>query len=171
MRTIAKHSIAVETSTLSSLSSEERELVLAAREATAQSYSPYSRFCVGCAIRLSTGEIVTGANHENASYGLAVCAERTTIFMVNNMGRREDIKAIAVTGRRASLVEDDDYVGDAPVTPCGACRQVIYESEQLVGASIEILMDCYDDEEIRIVHSARDLIPFAFGPADLGIEV
>lgn len=154
---------------LDELSPGERKLVLAAREATQFSHSPYSNFCVGCAIRLGSNDIVTGANQENASYGMAVCAERTTIFSVNNAGDKHDIVCLAVTARPANA--GPDYVGKTPVAPCGACRQVIKESEDLSGNPIIILMDCYDNEKIARVVGIDSLLPLAFGPADLGIKV
>jgi cytidine deaminase len=168
MHALDKHTLLVEHFSIEELPASERELVLAARQATKNSYSPYSHFCVGCAIRLKSGEIVTGANHENASYGLAVCAERTAIFSVNNMGKRGEIAAIAVTGRPADA-EDGLYVGGAPIAPCGACRQIIFESEQLAHAPVKVIMDGYSDSRISTVLSASGLLPLAFGPADLGV--
>lgn len=154
---------------LDELTPDERQLVLAARNATAVSHSPYSEYRVGCAVRLADGHIVTGANQENASYGLACCAERTTLFSVNNMGRKKDVRFIAVTARPANAPHP--YVGDMPTAPCGACRQVIKESEDLAGKPITILMDCYDDQRIAKVESISALLPFAFGPANLGITL
>lgn len=142
----------------------ERALVLAAREATALSHSPYSHFCVGCAVLLQDGGIITGANQENASYGMSVCAERTTIFSIHNMGKKGQIHSIAVTARPENGF---GYVGKKPVAPCGACRQVIKESEDLAGSPILFLMDCYDDENIARVIGIDSLLPLAFGPSDL----
>ena len=87
-----------------------------ARTASEQSYSPYSHFRVGAALLCSDGEIVTAANVENRSYGLTICAERSAIVKAVSMGKRE-FRALAI------CCPDADY----PVSPCGACRQVITE--------------------------------------------
>jgi len=80
-------------------------------------YAPYSRFRVGAAILLSNGKIFSGCNVENASYGMTNCAERTAIFSaVAQLGPKIDIRAVAVTNDQG-----------VPCSPCGACRQVIYE--------------------------------------------
>ena len=155
--------------TFAELSPTHQTLIRRARDATRLSYSPYSRYCVGCAIALKDGEIVVGANHENASYGLTCCAERTTIFTINNMGRRSDISTIAVTARPADA--DSSYVGKQVVAPCGACRQIIKESEDLAGSPIFILMDCFDNNNIACINGIAGLLPLAFGPADLGITI
>ena len=93
-----------------------RELIALAREASEESYAPYSHFHVGAALLLSDGSVVTGTNVENRSYGLTNCAERTAIFTAIAAGRR-DFAALAI------CCPDADY----PVSPCGACRQVISE--------------------------------------------
>jgi cytidine deaminase len=93
------------------------ELLRAATTAMRNAYAPYSNFHVGAAIRTAKGEVFVGCNVENASYGMTNCAERTAIFTaIANSGPNLDIRAVAV-------VNDQD----APCSPCGACRQVIYE--------------------------------------------
>jgi len=92
-------------------------LIAAARSAAKKAYAPYSKFRVGAALLTTGGEIVVGCNVENSSYGLTNCAERTAIFSaVSQLGPRMEIRAIAVVN-----------AGNAPCSPCGACRQVIYE--------------------------------------------
>ncbi len=95
---------------------DPRELLSAAREAAKSSYSPYSRFPVGAALLCTDGTVITGTNVENRSYGLACCAERSAVFAAVSRGKRE-FSAIAVCCPNA----------DAPVSPCGACRQVLGE--------------------------------------------
>jgi cytidine deaminase len=92
-------------------------LLDAARAAQKNAHAPYSKFRVGAALRTRTGEIFVGCNVENASYGMTNCAERTAIFSaVAQIGPQMEIEAIAIT-----------CVQSVPCSPCGACRQVIYE--------------------------------------------
>lgn len=91
------------------------ELIQAATKARENSYAPYSKFAVGAAVQTSAGEIFGGCNIENASYGLSMCAERNAIFNAVSAGH-QDLVAIAVIGQT-----------DGPISPCGACRQVISE--------------------------------------------
>jgi len=92
-------------------------LLAAARRAAKNAYAPYSAFKVGAALLTTKGRIVAGCNVENVSYGLSNCAERTAIFAaVARLGPKMEIRAIAVANDR-----------NAPCSPCGACRQVIYE--------------------------------------------
>lgn len=93
-----------------------RALLDSAREARARAYAPYSRFPVGAALLADDGTVFTGCNVENASYGLANCAERTAVFKAVSEGRT-GFRAVAVVGP-----EDD-----LPCAPCGACRQVLHE--------------------------------------------
>jgi cytidine deaminase len=100
------------------VSSQQNERLLrAARKAMHHAYAPYSQFKVGAALLTSKGEVFTGCNVENASYGLSNCAERTAIFAaVAHSGPGLNIRAIAVVNDQG-----------VPCSPCGACRQVIYE--------------------------------------------
>ncbi|HEX7742872.1 MAG TPA: cytidine deaminase [Sphingobium sp.] len=139
-----------------------RELVEAARAAMDHAHAPYSRFAVGAAVRLSDGEIVSGATFENASYGLSLCAETVAVAAANARGRLADIEAIAVMGGAL------DAQGTAVVTPCGRCRQILHEAEQMAGRAIAIYCAAPDGDAV-VEHSAAELLPFAFGPNDLGI--
>ena len=129
------------------------ELVEAARHAAAHAYAPYSRFAVGAALLLDDGSVVTGAKVENASYGLALCAETVAVSKAMADGVRGGLEAVAVTGP-----------GDAPITPCGRCRQVLNELAQLGGTDPLIL--CVGPDEVRRV-KLSELLPDAFGPASL----
>jgi cytidine deaminase len=96
---------------------DRADLIAAAKRAMKNAYAPYSKFHVGAAVLTSTGEIFTGCNVENASYGMTNCAERTAIFSaIASGGPKLDIRAVAVVNDRGM-----------PCSPCGACRQVIYE--------------------------------------------
>jgi cytidine deaminase len=96
---------------------QKKKLLQTAKKATKKAYAPYSKFRVGAAILLSNGKVFSGCNVENASYGMTNCAERTAIFSaVAQFGPKIEIRAVAVVNER-----------DVPCSPCGACRQVIYE--------------------------------------------
>ena len=129
------------------------ELVAAARAAMAGAYAPYSNFRVGAALRFEDGEIVTGTNIENASYGLSLCAETVAVAKARGAGRRGGLVEVAVIG-----------TGAAPVTPCGRCRQVLNELAEL-GETDPTVWSCGADEvrEYRL----SDLLPAAFGPRSL----
>ena len=131
----------------------DQELIDAARLAAQHSYSPYSKFPVGAALRFADGSIVTGTNIENASYGLALCAETVAVSKAMADGARGGLQAVAVTGP-----------GTEPITPCGRCRQVLNELAQLGGTDPEIL--CVGPDEVRRLRLS-DLLPHAFGPASL----
>ncbi|MCT2557454.1 cytidine deaminase [Tsuneonella sp. YG55] len=130
------------------------DLIAAARSAAAQSYSPYSRFAVGAALLFDDGKVVTGTNIENASYGLALCAETVAVSKAMADGARGGLVRVAVTGPGAGVI-----------TPCGRCRQVINELAQLGGTDPDIL--CVGPGEVRRT-TLSALLPDAFGPASLG---
>ena len=136
---------------------EDEALVAAARDAATRSYSPYSGYAVGAALRFADGTIVTGTNIENASYGLALCAETVAVAKAMADGTRGGLKAVAVVGPA------DKGNGD-PITPCGRCRQVLNELAQLGGTDPAIL--CVGGAEVRTV-ALSALLPHAFGPAAL----
>ena len=131
----------------------DQELIDAARQAAQHSYSPYSKFPVGAALRFADGSIVTGTNIENASYGLSLCAETVAVSKAMADGARGGLEAVAVTGP-----------GTEPITPCGRCRQVLNELAQLGGTDPQIL--CVGPDEVRRLRLS-DLLPHAFGPASL----
>jgi cytidine deaminase len=146
--------------------SGKRELIEAARVAMANAHAPYSRFAVGAAVRLTDGRIVTGCNFENASYGLSLCAETVALAAVNAQGRFADVEAIAVVG--GAMGADGSVAGDAIVTPCGRCRQIMNEAEQMAGRTLVIYCAAPEGDTVA-EHRVAELLPFAFGPADLGI--
>jgi cytidine deaminase len=131
-------------------------LIEAAREAAARAYAPYSKFYVGAALRLTDGTIITGANVENASYGLSLCAETVALSKAANDGRLSDVMEIAVIG----------LTSDAPVTPCGRCRQFLNEAAQLGGRDIRV--HCASGTSAATdTHMLSTLLPHAFGPDSL----
>lgn len=135
----------------------EDELITAAHSAARHSYSPYSNYPVGAALLFADGSVVTGTNIENASYGLALCAETVAVAKAMAEGTRGGLVAVAVTGPA-------DRAGGAPITPCGRCRQVLNELAQLGGTDPDVL--CSGTAEVRRVKLSA-LLPAAFGPASL----
>lgn len=142
------------------------KLLDAARAVMGNAHAPYSRFAVGAAVRLTDGEIVTACNFENASYGLSLCAETVALATVNSMGRLRDVEAIAVAG--GSLDPADGAKGTAVVTPCGRCRQIIHEAEEMAGRPIAIYCAAAQGEAVT-EHNIATLLPHAFGPRDMGV--
>ena len=141
----------------------DQDLIAAARAAALKAYAPYSNFSVGCAIESIDGEVVTGANMENACYRLGVCAEISALTAAQAAFGLDKIARIAVTGGDGSGAE---LAGDNTVTPCGGCRQSILEAAQLSGRDIEIL--CASGDGTRLDrHRINELIPNGFGPANL----
>lgn len=147
---------------MSEMDEQVADLVAAARKAMAHAHAPYSRFAVGAAVRLTDGSVVTGCNFENASYGLSLCAETVALATVNAQGRFADVAAIAVVGGAMDAAEE------ALVTPCGRCRQIMNEAEQMAGRTLAIYCATPSGSHIT-EHRVADLLPHAFGPADLGI--
>ncbi len=142
-------------------------LIAAARDAARHAHAPYSRFAVGAAVLLEDGSIVTGANVENASYGLSLCAETVAIASASAQGRLREVVAIGVIG--GAMDADGRATGIAPVSPCGRCRQVINEAAQLGGRDLPVHCGAAEGDAIRS-YNLSDLLPDAFGPADLGIS-
>lgn len=150
---------------MSALTAEQRSaLHAAARAASARAYAPYSRFHVGAALLFEDGAIVTGANAENASYGLSLCAETAAAASAMNAGRRGGLVAVAVVGG-PSGASGEATPGETPVTPCGRCRQVLNELAQLGQTDPQI--DCLGARGTLTLRLS-ELLPHAFGPANLG---
>ncbi len=137
------------------LDETQRRLIDMAKEATAHSYVPYSKFAVGAAVLLANGTTVTGSNQENAAYPSGICAERTTLFYANSRYPDQPVHMLAIAARNKSKFID------IPITPCGACRQVMLETEQRFGHPIRILL--YGEKEIYILNGVKNLLPLSFG--------
>jgi cytidine deaminase len=134
----------------------EEELVELARAAVLKAYAPYSRFQVGCAVESVDGEVVTGANMENACYRLGICAEQSALTAAQHKFGLDKVARIAVVGGTGNVV----------CTPCGGCRQAILEAAQLSGRNVEILCASGDGSAVER-HTISELIPSGFGPANL----
>jgi cytidine deaminase len=135
----------------------DEELLDLARAAAAKAYAPYSNFHVGCSIESVEGEVVTGANMENACYRLGVCAEQSALTAAQHKFGLDKVARIAVVGGKDATV----------CTPCGGCRQAILEAAQLSGGDVDILCGSGDGSAVEH-HTIGELIPFGFGPANLG---
>lgn len=134
----------------------ESALIAAAFAAAENAYTPYSDYPVGAALLFDDGAVVTGCNIENASYGLALCAETVAVAKAMAEGRRGGLAAVAVVGLKAAI---------APITPCGRCRQVLNEVAAL--GTTDPLVLCVGAEGVRRV-TLSALLPHAFGPSHLG---
>ena len=149
---------------MSALSPEQRRaLTAAARSASANAYAPYSNFHVGAALLLADGSVITGANVENASYGLSLCAETVAVAKILSDGGRGGLVAVAVIGG-APGARSEATPGAEPVSPCGRCRQILNEIAQLGGTDPVVL--CIGANEV-VETTLAALLPLAFGPASL----
>ncbi|WP_371931438.1 cytidine deaminase [Roseovarius sp. MMSF_3359] len=119
-------------------------LIAEAQKAMAEAHAPYSNFTVGCAVLMEDGSIHRGANVENASYGAAICAERSAISSAMSQGHR-GLRAVCVTNAT-----------DTKITPCGICRQVIYEFSR------DVPVICTNQSGEHMILSISELLPHAF---------
>jgi len=134
----------------------EDELLKLATAAAKKAYAPYSKFEVGCVIESIDGEVVTGANMENACYRLGICAEQSALTTAQHQFGLDKVARIAVVGGTDATV----------CTPCGGCRQAILEAAQLSGRDVEIICGSGDGSGVKR-HTIGALIPFGFGPVNL----
>ncbi len=119
---------------LEDLDSESKYLAHKAKEAATHAYAPYSKFCVGAALMLDDGTIVTGANQENAAYPLCMCAERVTLY--SSVAQHPEKKVLKL----AVVAHKKNHKDLAPATCCGSCRQVLVEFETRQNRPIELIM-------------------------------
>ena len=147
----------LEFNSLEELDPKDKELAQAAIEATSQAYAPYSKFNVGAAVRFEDGVIVKGSNQENAAYPSGLCAERTTLFYANSQYPDQAVTALAIASRHM----DEASICDHVCPPCGACRQVMLETENRFGCPMKILL-C-GSNQVYVIESASCLLPLSFG--------
>ena len=143
-----------EYSSIEEMEPRDRELVEAAIDAQKGSYAPYSKFNVGAAVRLDDGTIVKGANQENSAYPSGLCAERTAMFAANAQNPGKAMTALAIVGGF------DHTVSETPCTPCGACRQVMAEYQNLGGRPLEVIM--FGAAQTWKFDRVDDILPFIF---------
>ncbi len=139
---------------LGQLDSHIAKLILLAKEAAQKAYSPYSKFKVGAIVELNNGEILSGNNQENAAYPSGLCAERTVLFYAN--ANYPDIPV-----RRMVLAAfDNGRITTSPVYPCGACRQVMMETQDRFKQNFEVWM--LGKDKLHMVKSIDPLLPLKF---------
>ena len=142
------------------LTAEDRNLLKAAITATESAYAPYSDFKVGAAVLLANGIIVNGSNQENAAYPSGLCAERVALFSAGAQYPGIKIKSIAVAAFKNPETEP------RPASPCGACRQVMAEYEQLHKQNIRFIM-VDTNKKIIVAENVKSLLPFLFSADSL----
>ena len=140
---------------LDELAETDRQLIDAAISATETSYAPYSHFCVGAAVRLESGVVVVGSNQENVAFPSGTCAERCAMFYAGSRHPHEAPETIAIAARGT-----DGRLTPRPISPCGACRQVLLQAETRFGRRLRILL--YGSQEVIEISGVSDLLPFEF---------
>jgi cytidine deaminase len=149
-----------EVSGISQLTAGDQHLLKEAWDACELAYAPYSKFHVGAAVILANDLIFKGNNQENAAYPSGICAERVAVFSASSQYPGIPIKSIAV------VAKTEVFNHSNPVTPCGACRQVIAEYESLSGQPIRIILQGNSDK-IWIIDGISNLLPLMFHGSEL----
>lgn len=144
----------VEYGSIDEMAPEDRELAAEAVAAMSGSYAPYSHFNVGAAVRMSNGQIVRGANQENAAFPSGLCAERTAMFAAGARYPDKEMRSIAIAGGVYGRLTAQ------PCTPCGACRQVMAQYQTKAGKPMSVIM--LGASRIWKFESVDDILPFIF---------
>lgn len=126
-------------------------------------YNPYSHFYVGACLISAEGQLISGTNFENSAYGSTICAERSAVLRANAMGVRR-FHGIAI------IAKGEDFETTEVTGPCGSCRQVLYEISQISGCDLQVILSTTKKDKI-IIATIKELLPLAFGPIDLGIDI
>ena len=143
----------------SELDSNDFKLYQKAKEISKNAYAPYSNFRVGCALELSSGEIVLANNQENIAYPSGLCAERVALFYAGANFPNDEVLTIFIYAE-GNLLPKNNFL-----TPCGSCRQVMSESQHRQKQTFRILL-CGNDNQVLMVEKMEDLLPFSFGMID-----
>jgi cytidine deaminase len=138
------------------LSPSDQELVHRAYEIAEKAYAPYSAFKVGAAVKLEDGSIVVGSNQENIAYPSGLCAERVALFYTGANFPHLKVKTVCV------VAKGDLLPVEQLLSPCGACRQVMLETEIRQNDMYRVILVSQNERTI-VFESAKDLLPFAFG--------
>jgi len=142
------------------LQAGDAELLSAARDITAAAYAPYSNFLVGAAAVLANGKMVKGTNQENASYPVAICAERTLMSAAATQYPGIPIEAMAIS------YNNKNGESSKPISPCGVCRQMLAEFEERTSHPIKLILGGMSGE-VYVIRSAKELLPLTFTSGDL----
>lgn len=156
---IKQINIATTASTHETLPEEVKTLVKMACEAAEKAYAPYSEFQVGAALLLENGQHFTGSNQENAAYPSGLCAERVALFYANAQNPGVAVKHLVIVARNKN-----GYV-KTPISPCGACRQVMLETEKRQNSTMQVWL--VGESTVYNIPAAIDLLPLAFVPENL----
>ena len=151
--------IPVQVLSLKELSAEDKLLVETAKQMTETSYSPYSHFQVGAALRLKDGQVFKGSNQENAAFPVGLCAERTAFFAASANAPGVPPVSLAIAAWTGGTFTA------SPIAPCGSCRQALLEAETRFSQPIRILL--YGTDGVYVVSSVRDLLPLTFDGSQL----
>lgn len=152
---VSNYTVYEDENELAKFAAADAELLRQAHEATGNAYVPYSKFHVGAAVRLANGVVVKGSNIENAAYPSGLCAERVALFSAQAQFPGVAVEALAITA--CSEIKDVTE----PVAPCGACRQVMVETEQRSGSPMRII--CQGNTgKVFVFEGVETLMPFVF---------
>ena len=141
----------------------QRKALDGAEQVLKNAYNPYSHFYVGACLVSADEQLISGANFENAAYGSTICAERSAVLRANAMGVRR-FRSVAIIAR------GENFETTEVTAPCGSCRQVLYEISQISGCDLEVILSTTKKDKI-IITTIKELLPLAFGPIDLGIDI
>ncbi|MBG15598.1 MAG: cytidine deaminase [Crocinitomicaceae bacterium] len=142
-------------SSIEELDKASADLLSAAQQCMNKAYAVYSGFHVGAALLLDNGEIVTGNNQENIAFPSSMCAERVALYYCKANAPDSKVLKIAIAARATDVLLDD------PITPCGACRQVMSEYERIQGQDIQVILKA-EAGDILVFDSVTNLLPLAF---------
>ncbi|MBU2589204.1 MAG: cytidine deaminase [Nanoarchaeota archaeon] len=148
---------------LRDLLSKDKQLIEEAERVMSYAYNPYSNFFVGAALRTNDGQVFSSANVENSAYGSTICAERGAIMHANAHGQR-------LYEKLALIGKGKDFESEDVITPCGSCRQMLYEFSSLNDKPLEIIMCNTRKDKIKIA-TIDELLSMAFGPKELGFDL
>lgn len=155
MEEIKRESVLKKYTTEEELPERDRQLLLLARESVGTSYAPYSKFHVGCALRLNNGIVIKGSNQENIAYPSGLCAERVAIFSAGATYPNQAVEAMAIT------VKAEDYEVKEPIMSCGACLQSMSEYEIRFKQPMRIILQG-ETGDIYVADGLRTFMPFMF---------
>lgn len=155
MELLKKESVVQRYNTINELPEADQQLLLDAKAAVGNAYAPYSKFNVGCALRMANGAIVKGSNQENIAYPSGLCAERVAIFYAGATYPGVPVESMAIT------VKANNYVVNEPIMSCGACLQSMSEYELKFQKPMRIILQG-ETGDIYIAEGLRNFMPFMF---------